>query len=147
MTKGILKFWDENGNSKLVEIHYRPGFTCCGDCPIRRLYPDFWSVTNSPTCSIRAREYGSDINNCGPFINGNAEYFFCSGVKIVAATEIRSEEVEIELGDSLNRQKKVSLGELIANVCPGRCIFMEDTSKCTKAHRKCPGCLLEELNI
>ena len=136
MTKGILKFWDEDGIPKLVEIQYKPGSTFCGgDCPIKRLYPSVEPVTGNPVCSILAKGYTSEVNNSGPFINKNTHYYFCSENIIVTATDLESE------GDSFNRLKRVSLGDLIANVCPGRCVFMEDTSKCTEAHRKCPGCL------
>lgn len=148
MTKGILKFRDKYGNAKIVEIHYLPGSTSCvEDCPIKHLYPDIGPLSGNPTCSILAQRYDARMNTGDRFIDRNCDFYFCSENTIVTAIEIESEEVEIGLGESINRQKKVSLGELIANVCPGRCVFMEDTSKCTEAHRKCPGCLLEELNL
>lgn len=138
----------KDGIEKVLEIHYEKGdCTGCFNCPLRELYPDTDLVTKTIPCSILAQGRIISISGGRPFIDPWG-IFFCSENKIISALEISSgDRVKFEVGEEFKRQRKFSLGDLITKVCPGRCVFMENTDKCTEEYRKCPGCLLDGLNL
>lgn len=142
MERELLKFKDKDGIERVFEIHFEMGnCTECSVCPFK-VYPDI--ETRTSMCSILAKENNTPhfLSN-RPFIDPYGS-FFCSRNKIISALEISSGN-RVKVVEDFKRQKKFSLGDLIDKVCPGRCVFMEDTSKCTEEYRKCPGCLLEGL--
>jgi hypothetical protein len=147
MERELLKFIDKDGIERVLEIHFEMGNrTNCSDCPLSKLYPYIGPVTGTSTCSILAQ------GPCNAYFIGNRSFidsygsFFCSRNKIINAVEISSRDrVEFEVGEEFKRQRKVSLGDLIDKVCPGRCVLLENTARCTEEYRKCPGCLLGDL--
>lgn len=135
----LLEFKNKDGVEIALEIYYEGGFTDCSKCPLSTFYP----AMGASTCSIRAHKLNAHLASNGPFIDFRGGFYFCSNNRIRKVKEIAS-----GVGEEFKRQKrKVSLGDLIAKVCPGRCVFMENTDKCTKEYRKCPGCLLDGLNL
>ena len=139
MEMDLLEFKDVDGVEKASEIYYEDGFTDCSFCPLSTLYP---ATTRTSTCSINAHKLNAHLAGNGPFVDFRGR-FFCSNNRIRKVKELAS-----GVGEGFKRQKrKVSLGDLIAKVCPRRCVFMENTDKCTEEYRKCPGCLLDGLNL
>lgn len=123
-------------------IAYEPdsGGTVCWSCPLHQQFP-------GNRCTRRcAVEDEINYDYMLPLIDDEVPFMdkehapFCSKVKIVAFDNIQIKGI----GEEDNR-KKYSLKNLLGKVCPGRCIILDNPKDCTKEHRKCPGCLLGEL--
>lgn len=120
-------------------ITYEPGETSCETCPIRDQFPDNDELF---ICSIL-----DETTHTMPQVDGvpfqRFGEFFCNKVKIIAFNGMTVDGIDYDRID--NFAVKYSLNDLLEKVCPGRCILLDNPQECTKEHRKCPGCLLGEL--
>ena len=139
MKKSNLSF-TEISTGKIFSgvITHEPGKTDCEECPIR----DQFSDDELCICSIL-----DETSYTPPQVDGvpfqRFGDFFCNGVKIIAFNGITVDGIDRDKVD--NFAVKYSLNDLLEKVCPGRCILLNNPQDCTKEHRKCPGCLLGEL--
>lgn len=139
MKKSNLSF-TEISTGKIFSgvITHELGETRCEQCPIRDQFPD----DELCMCSIL-----DETSYTKPQVDGMSFYrfdnFFCNKVKITAFNCITVEGINYDKVD--NFAVKYSLNDLLERVCPGRCILLNNPQDCTEEYRKCPGCLLGEL--
>ena len=139
MKKSNLVF-TEKSTGKIFSgvITHEPGETSCERCPIYDRFPD----DEVCICSI----VNGDLYTM-PQVDGvpfhTFDDFFCNKVKITAFNCITVDGINYDKVD--NFAVKYSLNDLLERVCPGRCILLNNPQDCTEEYRKCPGCLLGEL--
>lgn len=141
MKKSNLVFTEKNTGkiiSGVITYESGAGETDCEWCPIRDQFRD----NDICICSILDESLytmpqvdGVPFNNFGDF--------FCDKVNIIAFNGITVDGIDHDKLD--NFTIKYSLNDLLEKVCPGRCILLNNPQDCTKEHRKCPGCILGEL--
>ena len=144
MKKSNLTFVDAPTGrvvSGVITYDPKPGRTECWSCPLHKQFPgeDWRSSSCAPADEINYDYMLPLMDDEVPFRDKENENLFCKGVKIVGFDTTRIEDIDV-------CRKKYSLKNLLQKVCSGRCILLDNPKDCTEEHRKCPGCLLGELD-